>query len=209
MKLHNLIVFLSSFSPAIALVINQLKIEGKRWFYVTQASLIACASLFFLTFQHWRWGPFSNLVFALYIVELSVFLTMFTHKFGHKNFSKNLALSLLLVFVLMEVHEYADFILCDYLRYFPPQIDVAPPLWQRITTNIYTIISFGLALHISNLKISKLSGVLLFGSLTFPFVAFYFRNTPFHALVDLLNRMIIFCFWLLGFYHSPINSGVR
>lgn len=211
MNIYNAVVFLSSFMPVWALLLARIKLTGRRWFFFTEVNLMASAILSYLYFSHWRWARWAHIVWFMYAVEVAMLLLLFTRKFGHDFFGRNLGLSLLIVYVLSEAHEWIGFVFADYLHLYQDLYVVVAggvPLYQRILSNIYVILSFYLAIKMANIKWNWKIASLFSLTMLIPLPFLLFQG--WHGL-HIWKRFIMFLLWAAIFYvyaRPMIWSGI-
>lgn len=211
LNVYNMLVFLTNLVPVWALLLDQTRLKGKHWFILVETTIFCSAVTLLLTFHNWRWYGLSNIVWSLYFFEVGVMFILFTRRFGYEKVHRSLSLSLLMVYVLTEVHEWAAFVLDDYLHFFVDPYTVLAgdvPTWMRLLSNLYVVVAFVILVYKSGLKRSWKNVLLLSASMTIPAVFLMYDPTV-YLYLHLFKRALLFTCWATIFYFqtNPTSSS--
>lgn len=190
----NLFKIFSGLSPIFAVLIAKMPLKGKKWFVVTQSSLLALTILTLFV----AWNPhFTNpLLLASYPLFILAFNFIFTQRFGYEGFARSLALSLMLGFLLTELHEAPVF----FFSVFGMFGHGFNELW--FLPQFYLLVVGFLAVKTGKLRITRWNTTVFLLTLL-AMVPFSFILSPYEPVkigLNLVKRLICFCSLTSIFY---------
>ena len=154
--LRNFLVFMSSCSPLVALLLSKVKqLNNSRAVLLIQSALLCLffSVLFFLPYVSSKTVP---AVLSLYPLFMFMFNLVFLWKFEGADFSRIFAVSIMLSFVLTEFHELPAFAYSYFMLEF-----LDPGKLIFFLSPFYALAVFVLAARLFHLSLSARSKALL------------------------------------------------